>query len=240
MLARVHSAAVLGIDAYLVEVEADIAPGLPSFSTVGLPQGAVREGRERVTAALVNAGFDFPLRRITINLAPADVPKQGSAFDLPVAVGILVASAQLPPDGLAKTMVLGEVGLEGDLRPVRGALSMALAARDAGFERLVLPEENAREAGVVDDLRVYGADSLSAVCGFLAGEKTLTQSSVDVAALLSAPGADGVDFSDVRSQASAKRALEVAAAGGHNILVLCPKGGHRRTGRTRPLSTTSA
>ncbi|HEU5218859.1 MAG TPA: magnesium chelatase domain-containing protein, partial [Gemmatimonadales bacterium] len=132
MLARLRSAAVLGIDAYLVEVEVDLANGLPNFATVGLPQGAVKEGRERVTAALINAGYDFPLRRITVNLAPADVPKAGSAFDLPVALGILAASEQLPAAALEGTVCFGELGLEGSLRPVRGTLSMALAARAGG------------------------------------------------------------------------------------------------------------
>src|SRR5688572_31289780 len=132
MLSRIRSAAVLGIDAFPVEVEVDISSGLPSFSTVGLPNGAVKEGRERVSAALANAGFQFPLRRITVNLAPADIRKDGSALDLPIALGVLVASEQLPGRALEPLAVLGEVGLEGDLRPVRGALSMALAARAAG------------------------------------------------------------------------------------------------------------
>ncbi|MFN2315868.1 MAG: magnesium chelatase domain-containing protein, partial [Gemmatimonadales bacterium] len=129
MLARIRSAAVLGIEAYPVDVEVDLTPGLPSFATVGLPQGAVKEGRERVNAALVNAGFNFPLKRVTVNLAPADRPKAGSAFDLPIALGILVASGQLAPAGLTNLFVVGELGLEGDLRPVRGALPMAVAAR---------------------------------------------------------------------------------------------------------------
>src|SRR3954463_4333949 len=137
MLARIRSAAVLGIDAYPVDVEVDITNGLPSFSTVGLPQGAVKEGRERVGAALVNAGFSFPLRRITVNLAPADIRKNGSAFDLPIALGILAATEQVKNDRLATIAVLGELGLEGAIRPVRGALPVALAARAAGVEALI-------------------------------------------------------------------------------------------------------
>src|SRR6476619_3793661 len=143
MLARVRSAAVLGVDAYLVDVEVDIANGLPSFSTVGLPHGAVREGRERVGAALVNSGFQLPPKRITVNLAPADIRKEGSALDLPIALAVLVASGQLEPESLEGCLAFGEVGLEGDLRPVRGALAMALAARAAGRTSVVLPAENA-------------------------------------------------------------------------------------------------
>src|SRR6059036_1404790 len=152
MLARVRSAAVLGIDAYLVEVETDIASGLPTFVTVGLPQGAVKEGRDRVSAALANTGYTFPLRRITVNLAPADIRKEGSAFDLPIALGILAATEQVKPERLAKIAVLGELGLEGAVRPIRGALPVALAARAAGVDALILPHENLSEAGVVDGL----------------------------------------------------------------------------------------
>src|SRR5256885_7287549 len=147
MLARVRSAAVLGIDAYLVDVETDIANGLPTFATVGLPQGAVKEGRERVYAALANTGYTFPLKRITVNLAPADSRKDGSAFDLPIAVGILAATEQISPERLGRVALLGELGLEGAIRPVRGALPVALATRAAGLEALVLPRENLPEAG---------------------------------------------------------------------------------------------
>src|SRR2546423_12490875 len=152
MLARVRSAAVVGIDAYLVDVETDIASGLPTFVTVGLPQGAVKEGRDRVSSALANTGFTFPLKRITVNLAPADIRKEGSAFDLPIALGILAATEQIAADRLAKIAVLGELGLEGAIRPVRGALPVALAARLAGVEALILPRANLSEAGVVAGL----------------------------------------------------------------------------------------
>src|SRR3989449_5818675 len=222
MLARVRSAAVLGIDAYLVEVETDIASGLPTFVTVGLPQGAVKEGRDRVSAALANTGYTFPLKRVTINLAPADIRKEGSAFDLPIALGILAATEQVAGDRLANIAVLGELGLEGAIRPVRGALPVALAARAAGLEALILPRENLPEAGVVDGLRVLGAGCLAEIAEFLEGKADLPGASVDVARLFAERARDDVDFAEVKGQAHAKRALEVAAAGGHNIFVVGP------------------
>ena len=224
MLSRIRSAAVLGIDAFPVEVEVDISSGLPSFSTVGLPNGAVKEGRERVSAALANAGFQFPLRRITVNLAPADIRKDGSALDLPIALGLLVASGQIPEANLKGTMVLGEVGLEGDLRPIRGALSIALAARSSGCTALILPADNLSEAAVVRDLEVRGARTLAEVCAHLRGERPIPATRLDLSVLMSSPVADPVDFADVRGQAAAKRALEIAAAGAHNILLIGPPG----------------
>src|SRR5467141_5246547 len=224
MLARVRSAAVLGIDAYLVEVETDIANGLPTFVTVGLPQGAVKEGRDRVSAALANTGFTFPLKRVTINLAPADIKKEGSAFDLPIALGILAATEQIAGERLGRIAVLGELGLEGAIRPVRGALPVALAARAAGVEALVRARENLAEAGVVEGLRVLGAGCLAEIADFLDGKADLPGAAVDVAKLFAERAKDDVDFAEVKGQAHAKRALEVAAAGGHNILMVGPPG----------------
>jgi len=229
VLARVRSAAVLGIDAYLVDVETDIANGLPTFATVGLPHGAVREGRERVYAAIANTGYTFPLKRITVNLAPADVRKEGSAFDLPIAVGILAATDQIGTDRLGQLVVLGELGLEGAIRPVRGALPVALAARAAGAEALVLPKENLPEAGVVSGLKVLGASGLAELADFLDGKVDLPAADVDLSSLFAERARDDVDFAEVKGQPHAKRALEVAAAGSHNLLMVGPPGCRQNT-----------
>jgi magnesium chelatase family protein len=224
VLARVRSAAVLGIDAYVVDVETDITNGLPTFATVGLPQGAVKEGRERVCSAIANTGYKFPLKRITVNLAPADVRKEGSAFDLPIAVGILVATEQISAGRLERVVLLGELGLEGAIRPVRGALPVALAARAAGADVLVLPRENLAEAGVVTGLRVLGASTLAELADFLDETGELPQADVDVSRLFAERARDDVDFAEVKGQPHAKRALEVAAAGAHNLIMVGPPG----------------
>jgi magnesium chelatase family protein len=226
MLFKTLSAAVFGIDAYLVDVEVDTGPGQAGiFNVVGLPDNAVRESRERVRAALRNSGYEYPfMETVTVNLAPADVRKEGSAFDLPIALGLLGCQGTFFGKLLGTHVFLGELSLDGGVRPVRGALSAALAARERGIHNLVVPEANAREAAVVEGTRVFAVKSLPQAVDLMNAPESFTPVSVDTSQMLSEASQYAVDMRDVRGQMSAKRALEVACAGSHNILLIGPPG----------------
>jgi len=224
MLANVFSSAVLGIDAFLVEVEVDIMSGLPTFATVGLPEAAVKESKERVKSAIKNSGYTFPDDRITVNLAPANIKKEGTGFDLPIALGILSATGVISQQTLSRYLILGELSLDGRIKPVNGSLPMALAAKAAQYNGIIVPYENRQEAAVVRGISVYPAKDLPRVVDFLRGETAIQPEKPDLAAMFAQRSNGEGNFSEVFGQEHVKRALEVAAAGGHNAVLIGPPG----------------
>jgi magnesium chelatase family protein len=224
LLAKVLSSAVLGIDAYRVEVEVDITSGLPTFTTVGLPEAAVKESKERVKSAISNSGYRFPDDRITVNLAPADIKKEGTGFDLPIALGILAATGIIPQKIISQYLILGELSLDGRVKPVRGSLPMALAAKEAGYKAIIVPYDNGREASVVHEIDVLPVTTLSQVVALLTGFSRLEPEKTDVSDIFEKEGLFELDYAEVMGQEHVKRALEIAAAGGHNVVMIGPPG----------------
>lgn len=225
MLARLHSVTLVGIEGIICEVEVDVGRcGFEKSIIVGLPDAAVKESIERVRSAIINSGFQHPKTQSLINLAPADVKKVGPAFDLPIALGMLIGKDTFLSSDIHDVIIVGELALDGRVRPVNGVLSMAMTAAANGFRRMIVPLENAREAAVVTDMEVFGVGSLAQVAGYLSGQLPLEPTTLDVEDLFNVEANYDVDFADVKGQESVKRALTVAAAGGHNIMMIGPPG----------------